>query len=264
MVQLNVRALACSFIVALLPLGVAAQPIATAFRDLQKLLKPGDYVVVIDKAANEIWGQAIDISGSSITVAEAVKSADRVTITRERRVFDETNVRAILRSDSNGGKGAAVYPPSWGAVDALPRDADVTVTLAGGERKRFRFGSVTADTFHVRTSAGQEETLKKTDILRVERHGVDDPVSDGIVIGSLIGVGTGFALMTAAYAACDGSCDAPAKGPMFLGAMGFGAGVGALTGWIIDKAHRGKATVFPVVAPIVTPDRKGVALSLRF
>jgi hypothetical protein len=51
---------------------------------------------------------------------------------------------------------------------------------------------------------------------------------------------------------------------MFLGAMGFGAGTGAAAGWVVDTLHKGKQRVFPAVSPIVTKDRKGVALSMRF
>ena len=36
-------------------------------------------------------------------------------------------------------------------------------------------------------------------------------------------------------------------------AAGFGAGIGALSGWVIDKLHKGRETVYPVVSPV--PDQ---------
>src|SRR5687767_2345768 len=57
-----------------------------------------------------------------------------------------------------------------------------------------------------------------------------DSVANGIAAGALVGAGAGLALMAAMYAQCDGSCDAPEPGPMYLGAAAFGAGAGALVG----------------------------------
>ena len=257
-------AVTASFLIALLPSGAAAQPVAPTLRELQTLLKPGDYVVVIDKSSNETWGQAVHVSGSGITVAPAVRRGESVTISGERRVFDDANIGAVLRSNDEGVKGETIYPASWHAVDALAAGTDVTVTLTGGERRRLRLASVTASALQGLTPPGQQETLNRSEIVRIQRHGFADPTADGAVIGALIGAGVGFGITKAAYAACDGSCDAPAPGPMYLGIMTFNAGIGTVVGWIVDRMHKGKETVFPVVSPIVTKDRKGIALVLRF
>jgi hypothetical protein len=114
------------------------------------------------------------------------------------------------------------------------------------------------------TPSGRRELLNGSRTLQAPPPRVDDSVGDGITIGALAGAGIAAGLMAWAYAQCDGSCDAPARGPMFLSAMSMGAGVGAVTGWVIDKLHKGKGPAGPVVAPIVTKDRKGLALSMRF
>src|SRR5688500_12944691 len=79
-----------------------------------------------------------------------------------------------------------------------------------------------------------------------------DPVSDGIIYGTLIGAGTGFALMAYMYNLCDGSCDAPEPAPMYLSAAAMGAAVGAVAGWAVDAARRssgGRVAVGAVVTP---------------
>jgi hypothetical protein len=114
----------------------------------------------------------------------------------------------------------------------------LTVVLASGVRGSYRAAGLTADTLRLLTESGQPESLRKSDVRRVERRGVNDSVSDGIAIGALAGAGTCAGLVAAAYAACNDNCDAPARGPTFLGAMSLGAGVGALTGWIAGNKSR--------------------------
>jgi hypothetical protein len=91
-----------------------------------------------------------------------------------------------------------------------------------------------------------------------------DPTKDGAIIGALVGAGAGLGLTAIAYANCTGSCEAPEPaGPYAMGAA-YGAGIGALTGWLIDRLHKGKATVVPVVSPVLTSRHKGIAVSVRF
>jgi hypothetical protein len=93
---------------------------------------------------------------------------------------------------------------------------------------------------------------------------VQDPASDGALIGALVGAGAGLGLAGIAYANCTGSCEAPEPaGPYAMGAA-YGAGVGAFTGWLIDRLHKGKEKVFPVVSPVVTSRHKGITLSVKF
>ncbi len=93
----------------------------------------------------------------------------------------------------------------------------------------------------------------------------DDPVSDGIVRGALIGAGAGVGVVVLAYALCDG-CEAPAAGPMFLLGGGVGAGIGAVIGWLVDTAHtdRPPAARAVSIAPVLAPRYKAVAVRVRF
>ncbi len=249
---------------ALLPSSLQAQPVARTFAELQTILKPRDYVIVVDRSDREAWGQVTAVSEDTLTLVRVLKTADRLEITGDRRAFAEDSVAAVFRSDSTGTRGPGVYPASWTHLESLPAGTELTVVLASGERRKYRSAGLTADSLRVLTASGQQQSLRKSDVLRVERHGMNDPVGDGIVLGALVGTGTCAGLMAASYAACTGSCDAPAPGPMYAMAMSMGAGVGALVGWIVDRTHKGKAVIFPTVLPVVTADRKAIAVSYRF
>lgn len=251
-------------VAAWLPSPASAQPVARTIAELQGILKPGDYVIVVGGADRETWGRLVDLSPAGLTVAPAVKAGDRIVTTAERRSFAAGDISVVFRSDYTGARRAGVYPASWQALEALPPGSELTVVLASGERREYRSGGLTADSLRLLTPAGQQELIGKAAVLRVERRGVHDPVGDGIVIGALAGAGTGFGLMAAAYNSCRAGCDAPAPGPMYLGAIGMGAGVGAVVGWIVDRAHTGKSVVFPTVAPVVARDRKALVFSVRF
>lgn len=73
-----------------------------------------------------------------------------------------------------------------------------------------------------------------------------DSAGYGTLIGALVGAGTGMALLGVAYSMCDRYCDAPARLPMFSMAAMYGGGIGALTGWLADRLHKGKDVVYPV------------------
>jgi hypothetical protein len=97
--------------------------------------------------------------------------------------------------------------------------------------------------------------------------------SNGLVVGALAGAGTMFGMTAVMYARCDAGCDAPARGPMFLASMAFGAGIGTAAGWIIDKIHKGTDQLFPAppagsmrigVAPLVSTRQRGFHVSLDF
>jgi hypothetical protein len=111
------------------------------------------------------------------------------------------------------------------------------------------------------TPSARRELLNGPSAFQVQPPRVDDPAGDGAIIGALAGAGVAAAWMTIGYANCDGSCDAPARGPMYLAAMSISAGAGAVTGWVVDKLHKGKGAI---VTPVVTKDRKGLALTMRF
>ena len=91
-----------------------------------------------------------------------------------------------------------------------------------------------------------------------------DPTTDGAIIGALVGAGAGLGLVGIALANCTGSCEAPEPAVMYSVGAAYGAGIGALTGWLIDRLHKGKKTSFPVVSPVLTSRHKGIVLSLKF
>lgn len=242
----------------------AAQSPARSFGELQGVLAVGDYVVVVEPGDRALWGRVVEISPASLVVTELRRRDGRIESGGERVALTPERVQAVFRSDEKGARVAAVYPASWHAVDAMPAGSDVDVELTSGDRRRYRFAGTTPRGLRVTTAAGGEEILSRSDIARVERRGVDDPVGNGIAIGALIGAGSGFAIAAAMYATCGQGCDAPAEGPTYAISMGVSAGIGAAAGWIVDRLHKGKKVAFPVAAPILTRDTKGVAIVVRF
>jgi hypothetical protein len=256
--------LGATLMAALLPPSSEAQPVARTFAELRTVLKPTEYVIVVDRAARETWGKVTSVTDETLTVAPMLKTENRIETTGDRRPFPEERVAAVFRSDATGARGAGVYPVSWARVEAVPDGTELTVVLASGERRKVRAAGLTADGLRVRTASGGQEMFGRSDVLRVERHGVNDPVGNGIAIGALAGAAACWGLVAASYAGCTGSCEAPAPGPIYAIAIGMGAGVGALVGWVADRTHKGTESIFPTVVTFVTRDRKGIALSIRF
>lgn len=62
-----------------------------------------------------------------------------------------------------------------------------------------------------------------------------DSVGNGIAIGAAVGAATMFTVISILYAQCDEGCDAPAFSELGLPVTAFGAGVGAVAGWLIDR-----------------------------
>ena len=100
-------------------------------------------------------------------------------------------------------------------------------------------------------------------LLAAARQPQGDSVGDGITYGALIGAGFAVGMMAVMYARCDAGCEAPAEGPTFLMAAASGAGIGAVAGWIIDAARKSPDRRV-TVAPVATPRRRAVTVSIRF
>jgi hypothetical protein len=90
-----------------------------------------------------------------------------------------------------------------------------------------------------------------------------DSNADGIAAGALIGAGAMFLTTVILFARCDEGCEAPEPGPFYLWSAGVGAGAGALTGWLIDRAHRSGNRQVRIV-PVVTPRRQAVRIAVKF
>jgi hypothetical protein len=87
----------------------------------------------------------------------------------------------------------------------------------------------------------------------------------GLVMIALVPSGANWRRLGAGrYGTCDAGCEAPEPGPLYTMGAAYGAGIGALAGWVIDKLHKGRKKVLPVVSPVLTTRHKGVAVSVRF
>ena len=252
-------------VVTLAPSATSAQAVATTLGGLQALLTKGDYVVVLDRSDRETWGIVHHISASELAVVRVVRSpgGTRVEITSDTRVFSLERVQLILASDPTGRKGPAIYPASWAEVKKRPAGTDVLMSLQTGERRRYRFQQATSDHLRVLTPSGRPEVLAKSDIRLIDRRSVADPSRDGAVKGAFIGTGVGLGLIAIGYATC-GSCDAAERKVLYPVGAAYGAGIGAIVGWVIDRRHKGTETVFPIVSPMLSGRKKGVTVSVRF
>jgi hypothetical protein len=265
------RAAILAICIAAFPSAARAQGMAASFDDLSRVLKVGDLVYVTDMAGVTIWGGVHQLSESSLTVAIREQARDKGTITTtgEKRVFSNGDLTRISRSNPLGSERTLIYPPSWERVLSVPPRAELTVVLDTGEKRRYRFGSATADTLRLLASGGREETLERGQIRRIIRRGISDPSTDGLVAGTLIGAGALFAPTTLVVLACE--CNG--AGSFLAATTAIGAGIGAAIGWAIDKAHKGTDQVFPApptralridVLPTVGARARGLTVSLAF
>ena len=227
----------------LLPLSAHAQ-MAQRFEQLTTLLEIGDSVLVVDAAATEVWGRVVKVTPSALTVSLIHRKGDTIVTGPEQRRFEAGDVQLVTRATDAGARSGVVFPASWERVDALLPGEDVTITLDSGVKHRSRFDLATSDILRLTTREGRAESFDKQAVARVVRHGYDDRVSDGALIGAAAGIAVGVAALRAAYAACRG-CDAPAPGPFYFGVATFTGSIGGFAGWLIDRLHRGKEVVFP-------------------
>ena len=91
---------------------------------------------------------------------------------------------------------------------------------------------------------------------------VDDPLTNGALIGAAVGAGAGLGLVGMSYAICaDSDCGPPSDGPTWAVGATAGAGIGLLTGLLIDKARRDPA---PPIAIAVRADRREKAVRVQW
>ena len=148
--------------------------------------------------------------------------------------------------------------------DVIKPGVDIRVTLSDGGRSRARVIGLTPETLTVRMN-DQRFDLARADV-RAVHYGVDDSTVDGFWRG-LAGGTAVFA--TLVYSICSTTRDcAPDPRFAFVGAL-YGA-AGGVIGVAVDHAHQTEAR-WPEtpgqnwsVAPLLTPRRQGVAVSLSF
>ena len=161
---------------------------------------------------------------------------------------------------------AAQDADNFGQLIDLIEPGDIRVTLTGDPQPRAaQLVGLTPRVLTVRVD-GQQLELSRADVQAVH-YSFDDPVSDGFWHG--VGAGLGF-YGAALFALCAVSNDCP---PNYLGFAIVGGAYGVAGGLIgigIDSLKRTEAR-WPAtppdawrVTPLLTPDRRGVAVSLSF
>ena len=244
------------------PCSAFAQAPATSFRELQRLVKAGEILLVVDRTGAESWGQITETSDGSLTLALMQKAPDgsATLVTSRRRTFIADEVATVARSDLARGRGTAIYPASWERVASLPAGAPVSVVLDTGERRDFGFRSVGEGDLTLVGQSGGEERVLKSSVERVVLRDYADPTGNGLGLGAVIGAGAALAMMSVMFARCDAGCEGPSPGPTYTAAAVFGAGIGAAAGWTVDRLHKGSQVLFP----IVSGGQRGIGGVVRF
>ncbi len=133
---------------------------------------------------------------------------------------------------------------AWSAIEALPAGTSLLIDLSSGPRLRGTLAASGADALTVMLSSGEQRAVAKSAIDRIRGEGRKDGLSNGIGYGALAGAGTIAAFFVWAYSTCGDGCDAPAVHEIVPGAMAMGAGIGAVTGLLIDKAIRQRPILY--------------------
>jgi hypothetical protein len=131
-----------------------------------------------------------------------------------------------------------ILPGRWERVDSLVSGTEIVIVMRSGARINANFSKSNGDALVVvQQPQGNELTILKSDVRRVERQNVDDSIRNGVLIGMAAGFGVlllhGSDNVRASYAA----------GYSLI----VGVPVGAVLGYIFDKKH--KVTVVLFTAP---------------
>ena len=126
----------------------------------------------------------------------------------------------------------AQVPPDW--TSRVQIGKPLFVTTASGDRMEGLAGQVTTDGLVVATPVGIR-TLTYGEIRKVERR---DSVWSGVAIGATLGLAVGVVVRAGA------DCQTPTCRAEANSALGGGAVYGALIGWGIDAALKGRQTLF--------------------
>jgi hypothetical protein len=131
------------------------------------------------------------------------------------------------------GIGACLVAVTW--ISAAPSTGTAQTLV---ERDTARRGDMSLRLRTMSTSV-LDGALNTSQSKPVSMYGYEDPVGDGILKGALIGAGAGAGLMLAANALCKRACgEGPPPTRYVLAIAATSAGIGAVVGWAIDKAHR--------------------------
>jgi hypothetical protein len=144
---------------------------------------------------------------------------------------------------------ASVIPGRWEKVDALTPGFEVVVTLKSGDRLEGSFQSSGPDFLELVSPTGSDLRTAKRDVLKIvakEKH--QDGHRDGLLAGLLLGLGGGIAAGAIIYYTASGEAPESPAGVMAGSGM-FGAGIGALTGYLADRSHKGTEVLYQAPGP---------------
>ena len=154
---------------------------------------------------------------------------------------------------------ASVIPGRWEKVDALTPGFQIVVTLKSGDRLEGAFKISGPDFLELVTPTGTEWRTPKRDVRKiVSQEKVQDGRWDGLLAGLLLGLGGGIAAGAITYYTASG--EGPESPAGFMAGMGmFGAGVGALVGYLADRSHQGPELLYQAARPDGSPARNSLS-----
>ncbi len=147
--------------------------------------------------------------------------------------------RPDLPASTVGGQSAGLIPGSWNQVAGLRPGSQIVVTLKGGDRFEGAFRALEPSDLDLTDSGGRDFRVARSDIGQIVARGERDDLTNGVLIGAGIGLGTALAILVG-LASGDGYLLPSAKwgAPVFLSA------VCGLVGVLIDRAHTDDQVVY--------------------
>ena len=125
-------------------------------------------------------------------------------------------------------------PGRWEKLDRQPTGKQIIVTLKAGDRMEGAFKESGTDDLTRMTSTGRELKVAKSEVRSVE---TEDGIRNGVLIGAAVGF-AGPVMVTLAS-----GVDRTEITFGFIIAT-WGAGIGALLGYLVDKSHKGTEVLY--------------------
>jgi hypothetical protein len=140
----------------------------------------------------------------------------------------------------------APIPGMWEKVDGLTPGIALRVEMKSGSRMQGTFKSSSNDALILTNDAGTDVTLPKAEISAVIKPKGQDGLRNGVLIGAAAGFASGFVALMAydrGLTASGYRFDSEAAA-IYTSAGLLGAGIGAVTGALIDRAIKGDEVLF--------------------